>query len=101
MTLADRACGNGDAKAAYAAIIRALESATIARAGVNVRDARVSEIAQRLQDQGVEARAAARFEELLRTCQNARFAPDAAPGTGLATQWKQARDAIGSLRRST
>jgi hypothetical protein len=101
MTLADRACGNGDAKAAYAAIIRALESATIARAGVNVRDARVSEIAQRLQDQGVERGAAARFEELLRTCQNARFSPDAAPGTGLATQWKQARDAIGSLRRST
>jgi hypothetical protein len=100
MVLADRACGNGDPKAAYAAIIRALESATIARAGVNVRDARASEIAQRLQDQGVEADAAVRVQELLSACQTARFSPDAAPETGIAAQWKAAKDAIGSLRRS-
>jgi hypothetical protein len=107
MLLADRACNNGNpndeggTQAAYAAIIRALQSATIARAGVNVRDARASEIARRLEEQGVGAETAARFEELLQACETARFAPQDAPEVGVAAQWREAKQAIGSLRRST
>ena len=97
MTLADRACQADDAKAAYAAIIRALESATIARAGVNVRDAQASQIAERLLGRGVDAAVAARFEALLRTCETARFSPEAGGATSVVDQWKEAKQAIASL----
>jgi hypothetical protein len=102
---AERACASGDPKDAYAAIVRALQSATIARAGVNVRDAQHGEIASRLEKQGVKRQTAERFEELLGECETARFSLDALEaGTGplaaARAQWAEAKDAIVSMKRA-
>jgi hypothetical protein len=100
MQIAEKACKNGDAKAGYAAIARALESATIARAGVNVRDATSAQVARRLEEHGVPSEAASRFEELLKTCEAARFSPELSAGAPLAQEWQRAKDVISSLGRS-
>jgi hypothetical protein len=101
MGAAERACTARDGKDAYAAIVRALETATIARAGVNVRDARNGEVAQRLGDIGVETGAAKRFEQLLRACETARFSAEAIDIQDVQGRWKEAKDAIATLKRAT
>jgi hypothetical protein len=103
---AERACAKGDTKSVYAAIVRALESATIARAGVNVRDAQSGEIARRLESQGVGKQTAVQFEELLRACETARFSLDPLDAGGeplslARAQWEEAKQAIVSMKRAS
>ena len=75
---ANVACRGDDARAADAAMARALEAATVALAGVNVRGARADDVAPRLEAAGVDATVAREVEVLLQDGEAARFAPEAA-----------------------
>jgi hypothetical protein len=96
---AEAASRGNDARVADAAIARALESASVAHARVSVRGAVGGEVAQRLEKAGVAAATAAGFAELLRECEAARFAPDAADVSAAQDRWSRARRAIRELER--
>jgi hypothetical protein len=96
---ATAACESGDARSADAAIARALEAATVAHAAVSVRGAVAGEALERLEHAGVGREAAARFVDLLRECEKARFAPDAADVVGARNRWLRAKGAIRELER--
>ena len=93
------ACDSDDARSADAAIARALEAATVAHAAVSVRGAVAGEALERLEHAGVGREAAARFVDLLRECEKARFAPDAADVVGARNRWLRAKGAIRELER--
>jgi hypothetical protein len=99
MTAAASACKGTDPRAADAAVARVLRAATVAKVGVNVRDAEGAEVSRRLADAGVEQPLAQRVEELIRDCEAAQFAPDAAEMAAVRERWEAARDLVGSLRR--
>ncbi len=99
LSAARAACGGSDARAADSAISRALEAATVAHAGVNVRGAVGDEVTERLERAGVEHQAASSLAELLRECEIARFAPDAAELGAARNRWTRAQAAIRSLER--
>jgi BatD DUF11 like domain len=100
MAAAVTACKGTDPRAADAAVARVLRAATVAKVGVNVRDAEGAEVSRRLADAGVEEPLAQRVEELIRDCEAAQFSPDAAEMTAVRERWEAARDLVGSLRRS-
>jgi hypothetical protein len=91
------ACGGNDARAADAAIERALQAASVAHAGVSIRGAVGGEVATRLEGVGVAKATAALVADLLRECEAARFSPDASDVTGARERWARARGAIRSL----
>lgn len=95
------ACEGSDARAADAAIERALQAAAIAHAGVNVRGALGGEVAERLRGAGVPGSAADLVAQLLRECEAARFSPDAADVSGPRQRWARARGAIRALESRT
>jgi hypothetical protein len=97
---AAQACRGTDPRAADAAVARVLRAATVAKVGVNVRDAEGSEVTRRLATAGVEEGVAKRIEELIRDCETAQFSPDAAEMSSVRERWQAARDVVGSLRRS-
>jgi len=97
VTAANAACHGKDARAADAAIAHALEAAAIAHAGVSVRGAVGDEVVHRLEDAGVARDAASRVAELLRECEAARFAPDAADVLSARDRWLRAQGAIRQL----
>jgi len=99
VTAANAACDGKDARAADAAIAHALEAAAIAYAGVNVRGAVGDEVIYRLEDAGVARDAASRVAELLRECEAARFAPDAADVPSARDRWLRAQGAIRQLEK--
>jgi hypothetical protein len=99
VTAANAACHGQDARAADAAIAHALEAAAIAHAGVNVRGAVGDEVIHRLEDAGVARDAASRIAELLRECEAARFAPDAADVPSARDRWLRAQGAIRQLEK--
>jgi hypothetical protein len=99
VTEAHTVCAGGDARACDAAIVRALESAAIAHAGVNVRGAVGVELVHRLQGAGVAGDAAALVAELLRECEAARFAPDAVDLGSAQERWQRAQGAIRQLEK--
>ncbi len=94
---ASTACGQGEARAADAAIARALEAAALARVGVNVRGAAGSEVMDRLERAGVGRDAASRLASLLRECEAARFAPEDADIGSARDRWARAQAAIRAL----
>jgi hypothetical protein len=96
---ANAACRVGDARAADAAIARALEAASLAHARVNVRGAVGDEIVDRLAGAGMDRDAAARLAGLLRECEAARFAPEAADVAAARDRWLRAQGAIRDLER--
>ena len=97
---AARAAAAGkDARTADAATARALEAAAVALAGVNVRGAVGDEVIGRLERAGVERAAAARVAELLRECEAARFAPDAADVVAARDRWVRAQGVIRGLEK--
>jgi hypothetical protein len=96
---ATAACESGDARNADAAIARALEAATVAHAAVSVRGTVAGEALERLEHAGVGREAATRFVDLLRECEKARFAPDAADVGGARNRWLRAKGAIRELER--
>ena len=94
---AESACRADDARAADAAIARAIEAAAIAGANVNVRGVRGDEVASKLEDAGVAAEAARTLEAVLRECEAARFAPDAAGIDAARARWDRAKGALAAL----
>jgi hypothetical protein len=99
ISAAQAACDTRDARGADAAIARALEAATIAYSGVNVRGAIGGEVAERLERSGVASDAAKSVAELLRECEAARFAPEAVEAAAAKERWLRAQGAIRSLER--
>jgi len=102
---ADVACRTGDARGADAAIVRALEAATVAHVGVNVRASVGTEVAGRLERAGVAHDAASSFATLLFECEAARFAPEAGelgePARDAArARWVRAQEIIRTLGRA-
>jgi len=91
------ACGRTDARTADAAIARALEAAALAHAGVNVRGAVAAEVIARLERAGVARASASRVAALLRECEGARFAPEAADIASARDRWVRAQGAIRGL----
>jgi hypothetical protein len=94
------ACGGADARTADAAIARALEAAAVAYAGVGVRGALAGEVVERLERAGVAHGAASSVADLLRECEAARFAPDAADILSTRNRWLRAQGAIRGLERT-
>jgi hypothetical protein len=99
MSAANAACRGKDARAVDAAVAHALEAAAIAHAGVNVRGAVGDEVIVRLEGAGVARDAASRVAELLRECEAARFAPDAADVLAARDRWQRAQGAIRQMER--
>jgi hypothetical protein len=93
------ACKGSDPRVADAAVARAIVAATIARVGVNIRDAEGAEVSRRLGDAGVDRELAHRVEELIRDCETARFAPDACEMASVKERWDAARGVVDALRR--
>lgn len=91
------ACGGSDARAADAAISRALQAATVAHRGVSVLGAVGDEVATRLQRAGMAGDAASRLAELLRECEAARFSPGDADVAAARSRWTRAQGAIREL----
>jgi hypothetical protein len=100
VSAANAACSRQDARAVDAAIARALEAATVAHAGVNVRGAVGDEVTQRLEGAGIARDAASRVAELLRECEAARFSPDAADLAHARDRWSRAQRAIRRLEKT-
>ncbi len=98
MAEATVACAGPEPSSGYAAIVRALEMGTLARLGVNVRDAQRGQIAHRLVQAGVEAAAATYYEDLLRAAETARFSFDQEAAGAMKGRWEEARHAILALR---
>ncbi len=101
MAAAARACRGTDSRAADAAVARALHAATIAKVGVNVRDAEGTEVSRRLAGAGVDGDVARRVEELIRDCETARFSPDVAEMGAVRERWENAQGVVGALKRAT
>jgi hypothetical protein len=99
VSAANAACHGKDARAADAAIAHALEAAAIVHAGVNVRGAVGDEVIHRLEDAGVARDAASRVADLLRECEAARFAPDAADLLSARDRWLRAQGAIRQMEK--
>jgi BatD DUF11 like domain len=99
LAAANVACQRGDARTADAAIARAIEAATLAHAGVNVRGAVGGELVARLEHAGVARGAATDVADLLRECESARFAPEAADIVGARDRWVRAQGTIRTLGR--
>jgi hypothetical protein len=99
VALAHVACDGKDAREADAAIARALEAATVAHAGVNVRAAVGGEVADRLERAGVARDAATNVAELLRECEAARFSPDATDVVTARDRWIRAQGAIRGMEK--
>jgi hypothetical protein len=91
---ATTACDKADARTVDAAIARALEAASVAHAGVSIRGAVGSEVADRLAQAGVARATAESVADLLRECEAARFAPDEADIAQARGRWDRARGAI-------
>ena len=81
------------------AIVRALEAAAVAHAGVSVRDAVGGAVVERLERAGVSPQAASSIAELLQECEAARFAPAAPDVVTARGRWLRAQGAIRSLER--
>jgi len=96
---AEAACQGNDPRAADAAVMRALEAASVAHAGVSVRGAIGDEVVDRLAGAGVARDAAMRLAELLRECEAARFAPDAADVVAARDRWIRAQGVLRQLAK--
>jgi hypothetical protein len=96
---ANAASGKKDARLVDAATYRALEAAAVAHRGVSVRDAVGAEVVSRLETAGVARDAASGIADLLRECEAARFAPDAADVVAARDRWVRAQGAIRTLEK--
>ncbi|HXX67709.1 MAG TPA: BatD family protein [Polyangiaceae bacterium] len=99
IALARTAYDGSDARQVDAAIVRVLEAAAVANAGINVRGALGDEVVRRLEGAGVAHDAAASVAALLRECEQARFAPEAADLAAARDRWGRAERTIRMLER--
>ncbi len=89
-----------DAKALDLATARALEASTVACANVSLRAATGDAAAEELSKAGATEDDARSLAELYRTCQAARFSPEAVPIEDARARWKQARALIKALGKA-
>lgn len=99
IALARTACNGPDAREVDAAIVRVLEAAAVANAGINLRGALGDEVVRRLEGAGVAHDAASSLAGLLRECEQARFAPEAADLAAARDRWGRAERTIRQLER--
>jgi hypothetical protein len=102
MQSADEACANAEtigARAATAAIARALESAAIARLGVNLRGATSEALAVELAETGWEKQKIDELIALVRECEVVRFAPVEGDAREAKERWARARATIDAMPR--
>lgn len=99
IALARTVCNGPDARQVDAATVRVLEAATVANAGINVRGALGDEVVRRLEGAGVAHDAATGLAELLRECEAARFAPEAADLAAARDRWGRAQRTLRLLER--
>lgn len=99
IALARAASDGPDARQVDAATVRVLEAAAVASAGINLRGALGDEVARRLEDAGVTHDAAAGLAELLRECEAARFAPEAADLAAARGRWGRAQQTLRLLEK--
>jgi hypothetical protein len=98
---ANAAAAGGDARALDAATARALEGATIAGCGVNVRGLTNGLVAQALTGAGVAEESARQVESLLQACEMARFSASEGGATEAKERWEQAQAVITRLAGRT
>ena len=89
-----------DARAADAAIVRAIEYASIVRAGTNVRAVAARDVAGRLIDGGVSAANAESLARVLAACEAARFSPELGDIDAVRERWRMAKKGIDALPRT-
>jgi hypothetical protein len=94
---ADDACKGSDARAVDTAIVRALEHATVARRGVNVRGSTRVLAEKKLTDAGIDGAIAADLLSIVASCEEARFSPDGSKVEAARERWKRARRVLESL----
>lgn len=94
---AEGACKGADARAADAAIVRALEYATLVRRGVNVRGSTRAVAEHDLARAGVAESVVAELLSILASSEAARFSPDASNIEHARERWKRARAVLGAL----
>lgn len=94
---AEEACRGKDARAVDAAIVRALEHATIARRGVNVRGMTRAVALEALASAGVDAKIARELFAVLEACEAARFSPEGAEIGAARDRWTRAKAALEAL----
>lgn len=99
VSAASAACGGSDARAADAAIMRALEAGTVAHAGASVRGAVGGEVVERLERAGVGRDTASRVADLLRECEAARFSPVDGDVAAARERWARARGVLRQLEK--
>jgi hypothetical protein len=97
---AESASKERDPRAAYAAIVRAVEAATFAYAGVNVRGIAVDDVARALEGRGVDGATAHALRDTLDACGNARFSPEAHDIEAARTRWVETQRAFAALARA-
>jgi hypothetical protein len=94
---AEAACEKDDGAVAMGAIARAIESAVLARTGVNVRGASSEKMSRELEDHGVEASHVKEIFSLLRRCEDARFSPAGVEASTARETWSEAKKTIDTL----
>jgi hypothetical protein len=99
MAAATAACAGHDARKGDAEIVRAIEAASLAMVGVNLRGRASDRIETQLVEAGVEESVARRVQTIYRAAEGARFSPEAPELTAVRERWNAAREAIGSLGR--
>ena len=95
---ADAACKKDDARAADAAIARAIDCAAITRAKTNVRAVAGAEVGARLEAQGVPRDVAIEIGAILDACEKARFSPTASAIEDARGRWTSAKKLISELK---
>ena len=88
-----------DPRGAYAAIVRAVEAATVAYAGLNVRGIAVDDVARALEARGVDGATAHALRDTLDACGNARFSPEGHDIEAARKRWDDTQRAIAMLAR--
>ncbi len=96
---ADAASRKDDPRAALAAIVRAVEAATVAYVGVNVRGIAVDAVARALEEHGVDSATAHALRDTLDACGNARFSPEGHDIDAARKRWVDTQHALGTLAR--
>jgi hypothetical protein len=94
------ACAGEDGRKGDAEIVRALEAASLAMLGVNLRGETSDRVAAQLADAGVDEVVARRAQEIYRASEGARFSPEAPELGAVRERWRAAREIIGSLSKN-
>jgi hypothetical protein len=97
MAAAAAACAGEDARRGDAEIVRAIEAASLAIVGVNLRGETSDRVATQLVGAGVDASVARRAQEIYRAAEGARFSPEAPELAAVRERWRGAREVIGRL----